>query len=1235
MTGRAGWKVKLGLLVACACVLAGWSAAAAGALSLASTGQPLPGSQFQGGDGNQADTPGLIDWQGLQADGRVFHTSDPQASDNIFKGGSKELDPGGWGLATQNGGANPASLNVLDVYRAIDRPPGGDVFLYLAFTREASNGTIFVTFELNQDARTWRNPQGATIPCRTTGDLLIAFDEHGNATDVAIDRWVTDTSDAATGCAKTGHLETASSLTPNVDVQGSFNDLAAITNYLPGFYAGSVPQLRFGEAAINLTKVLSDLGHPCTVFGSTWMHSRSSLSATADMKDYVAPEPFAVRTCRASPHLTTVASGATTPLRLRAVSASPALSDTAHLTEGDNPTGSLAFHLYGPHDPHCSRAPVFTSTATVLGNGDYASGAFTPTRAGTYRWVAGYSGDAQNHGVQTSCGEHAETVVVSRATPALHSTASGSGHGHGRTQTAQPIHDTAELTGGFTPTGTITFRLYGPHQRDCSGPPLFTSRVEVDGNGAYTSEPFTPDAAGTYRWVVSYSGDENNHPAAPTACGIDSETVVLEPAHPHLSTVASGAVDLGHPISDAATLTGGAHPTGRITFRAYGPHRRSCSGPPAHTSTVAVSGNDTYRSRPFTPGAAGIYRWVATYSGDGNNTPAGPTACHDPAEAVVVAHPVAQPHLSSTASAAGPAGSPVHDTAHLSSGSRPTGTLTFEVSGPGDRSCSGAPVAILTTTVSGNGDYPSPPFRPVRAGTYRWMVRYSGDRRNHPAGPTACADAAETVTMGRAQPSLRTLAVGLVPLGATARDRGLLARGSHPRGLITFRLYGPDDPSCSRPPVFVTRAVVVGNGVYGSSRFAPRQSGTYRWVATYSGDVNNRAATTRCGDRSEQLVVPLRRPRLTTSASPRTNVHRRARPVQTAGLSIYDAAVLRLGFAPTGQITFQLFGPNDPGCTGPPRFTSAVTVNGNGVYNSEHFIPTASGTYRWVATYSGDAGNRATGPTRCGIPAEQVHVTVPAVPQLTTSASAAITLGGAIYDTAHLTGGAAPAGTITFRLYGPGDTTCARAAVFTSAVPVNGNNDYTSPSFVPTGSGVYRWVAHYSGDAANHPAQTACGDSGETAVVRAPDITPVVPALSSTASQQPPLGATLSDTAHLTGGEDPGGAITFALFGPDHNGCVGAPLFTATAAVDGSGDYRSPAFVVPAPGTYRWVVTYSGDALNAAVGPTACGDPAETVTVTPAPSPETGPNVPTPPRTGPAHRVVPPQPPPPPPAVTG
>ena len=1229
---RIGWRVFLVALVVCSLALGAWTALAQTITT--TTDQPLPGSQFQGGDGNQNITSSFADWQGFQADGQVDHTSDPNAEDNIFHGGSKELDPGNWDLTTQNGGANPSKTNILDIYRALDHPQGGDVFLYLAFTREASNGTTFVTFELNQDARLWKNSQGAEIPCRTTGDLQISYEPHGNGASIQVNRWVTDHA-ASNGCATDGHLESAN-LGSSV-VQASFNNDSSIQNFLPGFYASSIPQLNFGEAAINLSEALRNLGHPCGVFGSTWAHSRSSDSVSSDMEDYVAPEAFRVRTCKADTSLSSTASGTVDRKahgkhrlrRHRSLRATTTIFDTAHLSGGDDPTGTITFRLYGPDDGGCSGNPVFESTSAVVGNGDYMSGTFTPTAAGTYRWRVEYSGDQNNQAAgPTGCGEPAETVVVAKAAPSLSSTASGTvqlpparpggGRAHRRAtrpvRTAEPptqIYDTANLDGGMSPTGTVRFKLYGPNDATCSGNPIFASDIHITTGGLHNSDPFTPTRAGTYRWTVSYSGDDNNEATGPTECGIDAETVHVLQAKPTIVTVASPAVILGDSIKDSATLSEGAHPTGTITFHVYGPNDANCSGTPADSSTADVSGNGTYESRSFTPTAVGIYRWVAIYSGDENNE-ATRTSCGDPGEEVVVAHgpPPPAPGLTTTASPGAPAGSAIHDTAHVTGGSNPTGTLTFRLYGPTDDTCAVAAVFTSTVTVSGAGAYDSDPFTPTAAGTYRWVASYSGDDNNGPVA-TACDDATESVVVTRATPAIRTAALPVAPVGGLVRDAASLSGGADPGGAIVFRLYGPDNATCARPAAFSVTQRVHGNGLYRSPTVAPQRAGTYRWVATYTGDRDNERVSTGCGDVRETVVVSPRHLRLTTSASPPANVLRKAARAQDAGKVIYDAATLSHGFRPTGQITFALYGPNDSTCSRTPIFTTATTVNGNGVYNSQGFTATASGNYRWVATYSGDDNNRAAGPTACADDAEIVSVTLPAQPVFGTSASAAVTVGGAVHDTAHLSGGATPTGTITFRLYGAGNRDCSGNPVFTSTVKVSGNGDYDSESFVPKKAGVYQWVAGYGGDDHNESAgPTACGDTAELAIVRPPAITPVTPTFSTTASASPGLGAPIHDVAHLSGGIAPFGTITFSLYGPDDTTCSRPPAFTTTEAVMGNGDYRSAPFVPGRAGTYRWVVSYSGDAMNDAAGPTACGASSETAVVTASVSPDLppGPN---------------------------
>jgi hypothetical protein len=92
------------------------------------------------------------------------------------------------------------------------------------------------------------------------------------------------------------------------------------------------------------------------------------------------------------------------------------VSVAAGLAGGADPTGSITFRLYGPDDATCSHTPVSTSARLVAGNGNYFSADFTPTAAGTYRWVVSYSGDDDNEAVRSACGA---ANVVASAPPAV------------------------------------------------------------------------------------------------------------------------------------------------------------------------------------------------------------------------------------------------------------------------------------------------------------------------------------------------------------------------------------------------------------------------------------------------------------------------------------------------------------------------------------------------------------------------------------------------------------------------------------------------------------------------------------------------------------------------------------------------------------------------------------------------------------------------------------------------
>ena len=856
----------------------------------------------------------------------------------------------------------------------------------------------------------------------------------------------------------------------------------------------------------------------------------------------------------AAPTITTAASATT--------NAGGTIFDTATLSGGFNPTGTITFNLF---QDSCDSSPIFTTTATVAGDGTYTSSSFTTTAPGSYLWSAGYGGDANNQPVTSACGDVGETTKV-LALPTVTTTASAP------VALGGTISDTATLAGGNKPTGTITFQAFGPGDTVCETA-LFTSTITVGGDGNYTSQPFTPTKPGTYQFVASYSGDDNNA-AATTACGAPNESVDVLATTPTVVTQASAGVSVGGDVSDVATLAGGTAPTGTISFALFGPNDPECSTDPVFTSMTAVSGNGSYDSGTFAPAVPGTYRFVATYSGDADNN-AVVTGCGDESESVVVQP--ASPAVTTVASGSVVVGGAISDTATLAGGVDPTGTITFDVFGPDDSECSGPIAFTSTVTVTGDGTYASGPFTPGSAGTYIFTATYNGDADNNATVPL-CGDANESVVVTNPPLSLTTAASPSVPAGGTIDDTATLSGGTDPTGTITFLGYGPDDPSCAGPAAFTSTTDVDGDGSYSSASFTAADVGTYLFMASYGGDANNAATTTTCGDPSESVTVTATTPTLATTPSESVAV----------GGSVSDTALLFGGSNPSGTITFLLFGPNDPTCSTVPVFTSTAAVDGNGTYTSDAFTATAPGSYLWVADYSGDGANNDGTTTSCGDEAVVVSLVIPS---LTTAASGPASVGGSINDTAFLTGLANPTGTITFDLFGPDDPTCSASPVSTSVVTVDGDGTYQSDSFTTTDAGTYQFEASYSGDANNGPLTTACGDSGESVSVTA------TPTITTQASPTVPVGGAIADTATLSGGVGATGTITFSLFGPDDFECSNGSIFTSTVSVDGNGSYPSDPFTTVAPGTYEYIASYSGDANNNAIA-TNCGDPGESVVVT-------------------------------------
>jgi hypothetical protein len=450
--------------------------------------------------------------------------------------------------------------------------------------------------------------------------------------------------------------------------------------------------------------------------------------------------------------------------------------------------------------------------------------------------------------------------------------------------------------------------------------------------------------------------------------------------------------------------------------------------------------------------------------------------------------------------------------------------------------------------------------------------------------------------------------VTLGSIAPTLSDSAVLAGGTTPTGTITFTLTGPGGFS------FTQTDTVNGDGTYTAGTTLGTSgtvAGTYTWSAIYSGDGNN-ASTQDQGGTAEQTVVSPASPSLLTTASS-------AVTLGTTAPTLSDSAALSGGFFETGSITFTLTGP------GGFSFTQTDTVNGDGTYTAGTTLGTSgtvTGTYTWSAIYSGDGNNASTQDQ--GGTAEQTAVS-PASPSLLTTASPGVSLGttgATLSDSAVLSGGFFETGSITFTLTGPGGFS------FTQTDAVNGNGTYTASDILTAGAatGTYTWSAAYSGDGNNLTAQDQGGTGEQTIVSAATSLT-----LVTTASGPVTLSGqkcddghddhsddagegqawwndgmgdngcsngrapTLSDTAVLSGGTNPTGAITFTLTGP------GGFSYTQTDTVNGNGTYTASDMLPTTgmvAGTYTWSAHYSGDGNNASTNDQ--GGTAEQTIVSPA-----------------------------------
>ena len=203
-----------------------------------------------------------------------------------------------------------------------------------------------------------------------------------------------------------------------------------------------------------------------------------------------------------------------------------------------------------------------TGTVTVTDGVDSCTGpvavgtcSITLTTTGPRTLTASYGGDT-NFLSSTSVG--VTQTVQTEGAPTITSTPSPkTAHVGATLQDAATLSNTGALDG----TGTVTFRLFGPHDATCAAGPLDTETVTgVSSDGPFsTTTGYKATTAGTYHWTVSFSGDSDDQSAV-SACS--SEPVVITNAVP---TVTAVSPDYGPATGGTkVTLTGTGFVAGAV-----------------------------------------------------------------------------------------------------------------------------------------------------------------------------------------------------------------------------------------------------------------------------------------------------------------------------------------------------------------------------------------------------------------------------------------------------------------------------------------------------------------------------------------------------------------------------------------------------------------------------------------------------------------------------------------------
>jgi hypothetical protein len=198
------------------------------------------------------------------------------------------------------------------------------------------------------------------------------------------------------------------------------------------------------------------------------------------------------------------------------------------------------------------------------------------------------------------------------------------------------VHDTGKITGGVVSgfsTEPITFKFYAGDK--CEGDGTSVNNIGADVGGDPTRDRSSDSAAlgaGSYSYKAFVAGNDN-YVGSDSGCEPftvnKGDLTIRTDIHNALHQVITSA-DAGAIVHDTATLgsaVSGFNPTlANISFT-FWTGNSGCNGTGTAVAQTTAEGTYVARTINSAPLAVGLYSYRASFSGDGNYNPAGPSGC--------------------------------------------------------------------------------------------------------------------------------------------------------------------------------------------------------------------------------------------------------------------------------------------------------------------------------------------------------------------------------------------------------------------------------------------------------------------------------------------------------------------------------------------------------------------------------------------------------------------------------